>query len=113
MHEMSLCQSVMETLQQAARDQGFDRVLNVHLAIGKLVAVEKPQFQLSFEILSKNTLAENASLEIEDIEGKGFCPGCRQQVPMDSLYCACPLCNNWGLEVVQGKELKISRLEVT
>lgn len=102
----------MNALQQAANEQGFTRVLCVQLTVGKLTAVEQSQFKFSFDVLSKNTLAEHARLDIEEVEGKGYCAQCKKHVPMESLYSACPDCKSWGLEVVEGKELKISRLEV-
>lgn len=112
MHEMALCQGVMEALEQAADEQGFRQVLGVHLQVGKLVALEKSQFIFSFELLSKNTLAENARVDIEEVEGKAWCPHCDNKVPINNLYSACPVCRQWGLEIIQGKELKIDRLEV-
>lgn len=112
MHEMSLCQGVLDTLIEVAYQQHFQKVKTLQVTVGKLVAVEKSLFQFSFDILSKGTLAENAELDIVTIDGRGYCSDCQQEVAMDSLYCACPICGNWGLKIVQGKELKVTKLEV-
>lgn len=112
MHEMALCQGVMDALEQAAEAQGFSQVLGVHLQVGKLVALEKSQFIFSFELLSKNTLAENARVDIEEVEGKAWCSHCDSEVSISNLYSACPVCREWGLAIFQGKELRIDHLEV-
>ena len=112
MHEMSLCQGIIDVLQQAAKEQGFTRVVAVGLAVGQLVGIEQNQLRTGFALLSRHTLAENARLEIEDVAGEAFCPYCEQQVAIDHRYRACPSCHAWGLQLLQGNELKISHLEV-
>lgn len=112
MHEMALCQGVIAALEQAANEQGFTQVLGVRLQVGKLVALEKSQFESSFQLLSKNTLAENARLEIVEVAGEGYCPHCQSKVQVTSLYSTCPQCKEWGVDIIQGRELKINSLEV-
>ncbi|MCB2004104.1 MAG: hydrogenase maturation nickel metallochaperone HypA, partial [Rhodoferax sp.] len=40
MHEMSLCESIMQIIEDEAQRQGFERVIRVRLEIGRLSGVE-------------------------------------------------------------------------
>ena len=47
MHEMSLCESIMQIIEEAQR-QGFKRVIRVRLEIGRLSGVEIEAMRFRF-----------------------------------------------------------------
>ena len=64
MHELSLCQSAVEIVQQQAEQHGVKRVTGVWLEIGALSCVEESAVRFSFDIVCQGTLAQGCELHI-------------------------------------------------
>jgi len=112
MHEMSLCEGVLQVLQDNARSQGYSRVKTVWLEIGCLSGVEVEAMRFSFDLVMKGSLAEAAKLEIIRIPGAAWCMQCGRTVPVTERYDACPDCGGYQLQVTAGDEMRIKELEV-
>ena len=69
MHEMSLCEGVLQVLQTEAGKQGFSRVKAVWLEIGDLSSVEPDAMFFSFDAVTRNSLADGAKLNIINVPG--------------------------------------------
>jgi hydrogenase nickel insertion protein HypA len=69
MHEMSLCESILQICEDEARRQGFKRVTRVRLEIGRLSGAEPEAMRFSFDAVTRGSLAEGAVLEIIDMPG--------------------------------------------
>ncbi len=112
MHEMSLCESVMQILEETAEQQGFSRVKTVWLEIGELSGVEVEAMRFSFEVIRRNTLADQAALEIINVPGSAWCLPCGKNVRIAQRFDACPDCGSYQLQVNGGDEMRIKELEV-
>ncbi len=112
MHEMSLCEGVLQVLQDNARSQGYQRVKTVWLEIGGLAGVELDAMRFSFDAVTRGTLAERAKLEIIEVPGEAWCMQCATTVAVQQRFDACPDCGSYQLQVTGGEEMKIKELEV-
>ena len=112
MHEMSLCESVMQVIEDHAQRQGFSRVNTVWLEIGDLAGVELEAMRFSFEAISRNTLADRARLEIVELPGQAWCMPCALTVTVHQRFAQCPKCGSYQLQVTGGNEMRIKELEV-
>lgn len=112
MHEMSICESILQTLEEQAIAQHFSKVLTLRLEIGALSCVEPQALQFSFDVISHGTLAEGASLDIIERPGLGWCKQCEKNVVMQQRYDSCPHCELAPLPLISGDELNIKELEV-
>lgn len=112
MHEVSLCEDILKLLEEEARNQGFHQVRQVCLAVGELAGVEIEALRFSFDIVTRNTIADGATLTIDVIPGAARCEQCRQTVPLQQRFAACPLCDSYPLTLISGDELRIKELEV-
>ena len=112
MHEMSLCEGVLQILQTEAEKQGFKRVKTVWLEIGELSSVEPEAMRFSFDVVMKNTLADAAQLKIIHKPGEAWCTQCSKTVNVKQRYDECPYCGNYQLQITGGDEMKIKELEV-
>ena len=112
MHEMSLCESIVQTLEQQAEVQDYRRVNTVWLEIGALAGVEIDALRFSFDIVTKGSLAESAKLEIIEIPGEAWCLPCGRSVAVQALYDQCPHCGSHQLQVTSGDQMRIKELEV-
>lgn len=112
MHEMSLCESILQVLEQQATVQQFQKVKTVWLEIGALSGVETEALRFSFDVVMQGSLAENARLEIIDIPGQAWCMVCAGNVAVEQLYDVCPQCGSHQLQMNNGDQMRIKELEV-
>ncbi|KTD13696.1 hydrogenase nickel incorporation protein HypA [Legionella gratiana] len=112
MHELWLCQSILEIIKKNAIKKECTLVKKVILEIGQLAAVEKDTLIFSFNIASKGTIAENAVLEIIDISAEAFCESCKKVVPLRQYYEGCLACGSHSLKILQGEELRVQSMVV-
>lgn len=112
MHELSLCEGIVQILESSAASQGFNRVKTVWLEIGGLAGVETSALRFNFDIVTRNTLAQDATLEIIDVPGEAWCLQCSKLVPVAQRFDACPECDSYQLQVTAGEDMRIKELEV-
>ena len=112
MHEMSLCESIVQTLEREAEKQNFLRVKAVRMEIGVLSGVEVEALRFSFDVVTRGTLAEHAKLVIDETQGAAWCMPCARQVNIKRRFDPCPDCGSHQLQVNGGEEMRIMELEV-
>jgi len=112
MHEMSLCEGVVQLIEDQSRAQNFSKVKTVWLEIGELAGVETEAMRFSFDAVAKGSVADSAKLEIIDIPGRARCPACARDVQVAARYDDCPDCGHYPLEIIAGEEMRIKELEV-
>ncbi|HWP95670.1 MAG TPA: hydrogenase maturation nickel metallochaperone HypA [Syntrophomonadaceae bacterium] len=112
MHELSLMQSVMDTVRDGAQNNNIIRVKKIKLVIGKLSQALPDSLQFAFEALSSDSLFQGAVLEIEERSIKGHCQACGSQFSIQDDYCfICPVCQGFHVDVIEGRELFIDYFE--
>lgn len=112
MHEMSIAEGVVQLLEDQAAAQGFSRVKGVWLEIGPLAAVDSRALRFCFDVVTRDSLAEGARLEIIELPGRAWCLSCSTSVAISQRYDCCPNCGSHQLQVTQGDELRVKELEV-
>ena len=112
MHEMSLCEGIIQLIEQQSVEQQFNSVTSVCLEIGTLAAVEIEAMRFSFDAIAKGTIADAAKLEIISIQGRAECPACTQQTQITARFDLCPQCGHYPLNILAGEEMRIKELEV-
>lgn len=112
MHEMSLAESVLQIIEDAADKQGFTRVRTVWLEIGQLACVEKEAMRFCFYAAMRGSIADQARLEIVETAGRGHCVKCRLDIPVAALYEPCPNCGSYEIRVTGGDAMRVKELEV-
>lgn len=112
MHEMSLAESVLDIIEEAARTQHFQTVRRVVLEIGQLSAVEPDAMRFCFDAVMRGTSAEGAALEIIETAGAGVCLACGATVEMQAQYGLCPQCDSPRLQITAGNRMRVRDLIV-
>jgi hydrogenase nickel incorporation protein HypA/HybF len=112
MHEMSIVSGILSiALEQAQAAEA--RVINsIELDIGQLAGVELDSLKFCFEVARKGTLAAEADLVINDIPGRGRCPDCAREVPVEFHLAVCGECGGALVDVFQGRELRVKSINV-
>ena len=112
MHEMSLCEGILQIIEAEAAKQSFSEVKQVVLDVGVLSSVEIPALEFCFGVVMQGSVAENAKLTINSIEAQAWCMQCAKTITIKQRYDACDECGSYQLQVSSGDELKIKELEV-
>ncbi|MBF0281809.1 MAG: hydrogenase maturation nickel metallochaperone HypA [Zetaproteobacteria bacterium] len=112
MHELSLCQNIVELMELEAKRQNFLSVKEVYLEIGSLACVEIEAMRFAFDAAVKGSVAEGAMLKMIEVEAMGYCRGCNLRQKIVFRYDSCSVCANYPLEIVEGEQMKIRHLEV-
>ena len=113
MHEMSICQGLMDQVERIAAEQKASRVDSISLSIGPLSGVEPDLLKRAYEVARLHTVAENAELEIRTGPVVVECRICGASGEAQVNRLLCPSCGNWQVNLVQGDELLLLRLEVS
>jgi hydrogenase nickel incorporation protein HypA/HybF len=114
MHELSIAISLVEVAEEQAERLGGVRVEALKLRLGALSGVVRDALLFSFDLAAAGTAIEGARLEIEEIPVVVYCEICKSEQTLPSLQLfRCPVCGTPTPDVVQGRELELTALEVT
>lgn len=112
MHEMSLAQSVVKIVEEAAAGAGHGRVTAVWVEIGALSSVEPEALRFCFDAVAKDGVADGARFEIVPVPGAGWCMHCSRTVSIGALYDACPDCGRHQVQPTAGTGMRVREIEV-
>lgn len=90
----------------------MNAIKRIRLEIGELAGIELEALRFSFPIAAARSVAQNATLEIQIQKGEIFCRLCQKNVMIASRLMPCPMCNQYGYDIIQGTNLKIVHIEV-
>jgi len=111
MHEMALAQGILDIVTEAARAHNATRITAVTVRIGDLSHVEPQALRFGFEVVTRDTLAQDAALKILRVPGKAHCMICDQDVTIASRADPCPQCGKSQLLIVEGDDMAVQELE--
>lgn len=112
MHEFSITQSILSIALEKANEVQASKVTKINLIIGELSGVVNECVEFYFDLLSKDTIAAEASLSFERIPNKLRCRNCATVFSPDNLDWACPNCHEAKVEIISGRECHIESIEV-
>ena len=112
MHELSVCQGLLRQVEKVAAEHEAHGVSRILLRVGALSGVEPDLLSHAFDIARMGTLAENASLEIENGPVTVRCRQCGTTGEVPSNRLVCPHCGDWRVEVTGGEELLLLSLDL-
>ncbi len=108
MHELAVTQNIVAIVSEKA---GKQKVTRVKLEIGMLSAIVPDAIRFCFDVCAQDTLLEGATLEIEEIAGRGKCQHCSEEMQLSLLAGICP-CGSRDIVCLAGQELNIIEMEV-
>lgn len=111
MHELSIAQSLIGGVCDAAREHGLKTVTEVTIRLGRLAGVVTDALRFSWEIVAEDTICAGSRLVIEDVAVVVHCPSCQKDVTLTNpSYFHCPVCDSLAPEVISGRELLLIRI---
>lgn len=113
MHELSIAMSILDAVQDEMEMKGYGIVEAVHVRIGALSGVVPEALRSAYELAAEQTPLAQSRLVIEDVPVRMYCPNCSREQPVMSIYMmCCAHCETPASDVISGRELEISGLEL-
>ncbi|OWT32468.1 hydrogenase maturation nickel metallochaperone HypA [Methanobrevibacter sp. 87.7] len=119
MHELSMAQSIMDSVLDNAEKNNATAVTSVTLEIGTLAMLNPEQVKFLLDVLKEDTIAANAEFIIEEIPVKIKCKDCGYEggaIVDDADHYApmvnCPKCNTYRVDITNGKNVIVKNISV-
>ncbi|MDH3971074.1 MAG: hydrogenase maturation nickel metallochaperone HypA [Gammaproteobacteria bacterium] len=112
MHELAICQALIDQVEQIALEQRAQQVLSIHLGIGPLSGVEARLLQQAFFVARAGGVAAGAELVIDSLPVQVSCDHCGQTTDALPARLLCGACGNWRTRLVSGDEMQLQHIEL-
>lgn len=113
MHELSIALSILDAVAEEAGKRGDPVVRSVHLRLGALSGVMKEPLRSAYDLAREGTPLAACELVIEEVPIVIRCPTCRADHTIPSIQeLCCPDCGTPSADLVNGRELEITGLEI-
>ena len=115
MHELSLADGMLKTILDAAEKEKAKKVKLIKLEMGEILLVNADQLTFCFDVISKDTIAEGAKLEIKFLKPRVHCNKCEKEFTISSgkdfpiLHMICE-CGSNDVAVLSGREFNIKSI---
>ena len=113
MHELSICQALLDQVERIAQEHGASRVERILLKVGPLSGVEPALLQHAYPLAAAGTIAEGATLVIEPAPVRVRCSDCGAESDAAPNRLLCGVCGGWRTHLISGDEMLLANLELT
>jgi len=112
MHEMGIAQNILDIALSAAVKEGASKITRINLVAGELRGIVPLQLTFCFGLVSKDTIANGAYLNIDEVPVSGHCEGCDSDFSIKDYEYVCPICGSTKIKLTCGTELSIKDIEI-
>jgi len=112
MHELSVCQALIEQVVDIAREHRATGVERILPPVGPLSGVEPALLTTAFPLAAAGTVAEGARLDVEGSPVTVRCRTCGHEAEVPPNRLVCPACGDYRTEVRSGDEMLLARVEL-
>ena len=112
MHELAICQSLMDQVETIALERNAQSVTLIVVAMGPLSGVETQLLKNAYPLASAGTVAENAELVIEYLPIRVRCTQCDSESDALPNKLVCKQCGDWRTTLISGDELMLMSVEL-
>ncbi len=110
MHELALCEAIVDTVTRHADGQ---RVERVEVRIGHFRQVVPDSLLFSWELLTDGTDLAGCELVIDHVPAVIRCRACGQDTTLDAPILLCRTCESSDVTLVSGEEFLIASIDRT
>jgi hydrogenase nickel incorporation protein HypA/HybF len=101
MHELAVCQALIEQVERVARDNAARRILSITVSVGPLSGIEAKLLEHAYPLAAAGTVAEEAKLVVVTVPVRVRCRTCRAETEAASNRLLCGSCNDWHVDVIE------------
>ena len=112
MHELAVCNALMEQVRATARQHGAGRVGRITVRIGPLSGVEPDLLQHAFSIARAGKYTGSSELIVETTSIRIRCRVCGNENEAAANRLLCDVCGAYNVEVCSGEEMLLASIEL-
>lgn len=113
MHEVGIIEQTVNIAIDRAANEGVDRIHKLKMRVGKMSGVVPEALEFAFDVVTKDTIAEGANLEIETVPVTCHCPDCNNIFQPSDWFYQCPKCGTFSYQILSGKEIELISIEAS
>ena len=110
MRQLPSAQTILEQAIRRAHEAGTERVNEVRLAVGELIALNEQTFRADWSALAEASVLVGATLHIRRIPAEFQCMACFNRYLPAGPEPACPNCGGVGAKVLAGEEFRLEEI---
>lgn len=111
MHELKIAEDLSSIVLETARNEKLLRVTKVNISFGRMIQIVPEIFEFAFRESVRDSLAQDAEIDIEIIPVKMKCKQCGTDFQIKDNRFTCNNCGSTDLIMINGKELFIKSIE--
>ena len=112
MHELAICQALMNQVESIAAERNARSVVSIVVGMGPLSGVEAQLLKHAYPVASAGTIAEGARLVVENLPVRIKCTQCGNESDALPNKLVCKACGDWRTTLISGDELILMRVEL-
>jgi hydrogenase nickel incorporation protein HypA/HybF len=113
MHELSIVESIVETVTESLAAYPGASVVEVRLKLGALSAVVQDSLEFCYGIATEGTRLEGSRLAVVTLPVVMYCASCAHSFELEGVQSfRCPRCGEGSFDLRQGRELEIDSIEI-
>lgn len=113
MHELSIVFSIIDQVEQIAKENKAKKVNSITLEIGEVSMVIPSYLEDCFMwAKKKNEMFVECDLKIEIIKGITYCQDCKKEYETVKYGKVCPFCKSERTYLIKGNQVEIKEIEV-
>ncbi len=121
MHEFSIADEIAKNVLETARENNGKKVVSILLEIGELTHLNGEQVSFWIRELFRDSVAEDAQIKIKTIKARIQCKACGYKGKLGSdqedsfgylIPASCPRCNSSEINIENGRECILKRIQV-
>lgn len=111
-HELAVTESILNISLRHAEQADAAAITDLYLVIGDLSSIVDESVQFYWDMISKDTIAEGASLHFERIPLEMKCHDCGTVYHPDHETMGCPACGGVSPAIIKGEEFYLDSITV-
>ena len=121
MHEFAFAYNIFKVAEATALKYNAKKISEVFLEIGELTLIVPDLLRRSFEMATKGSIAEGATLNIKILPGKVKCRECNKNSEVSLTRGAqltglqlfrCKHCGSNNTEIIEGKKANVKNIKI-
>ena len=108
---MAIAEGILNIAFDYAKQHQASKITKITLKIGEMSGIEIEALSMSFDALTKHTIAESAELIVNRIPIIGQCNKCGKDFHIKQYNFFCPKCDG-VLILKSGRELQVESLDM-
>jgi hydrogenase nickel incorporation protein HypA/HybF len=110
MHELSICQSILKTIEVELDNKDLANVREIHLKVGVLSNIDAELLKYVFEFTKADSSFQKAELYVEVVDILATCEKCVKSFKVENYKFVCPECGAPLSNITEGNELLINKI---